>query len=190
MPTELQKLAAYYNDVLTALAENSSRALRDLRTGRTYGLVADLSAYGHSARDLLTANKIRFGGIMPALIDSAAEESPDEPEDPLEQVAEPPSLPTADRNSEGRALLRIWRKQKQDPYNRETLLGFGLLRGPDTQRRKCFGPLICFRVRPEYDPETRAYSIRKNQRHPFFQLDFARPDALRRRIDRYSSQAT
>lgn len=170
MPTELQRLAAYYNDILTALAENSSRALRDLRMGRTYGLVADLSVYGHSTRDLLTATAVRLDGIMPALTDSAAEEPSSESEDPLEQVAEPAIPAAADRNSEGPALLRIWRKQKQDPYNRETLLGVGLLRGPETPRRRSFGPLVCFRVRPEYDPEARAYSIEKISGMPFSNL--------------------
>jgi hypothetical protein len=67
MPTELQKLAAYYSDVLTALSENFDRVLRDLSLGRSYGLGADLSPLGVSANDLLLSPAIYIDKIIPDL---------------------------------------------------------------------------------------------------------------------------
>jgi len=67
MLTNLQKLARYYRDVLTALAENSGRALRNLRVGRGYGLVADLSAYKLSMSDLLDSPTVSLERILPDL---------------------------------------------------------------------------------------------------------------------------
>jgi hypothetical protein len=45
MFTNLQRLARYYSDVLTVLAENSGRALRNLNLGRRYGLVATFHCF-------------------------------------------------------------------------------------------------------------------------------------------------
>jgi len=167
MQTSLQNLARYYGDVLTALAENSGRVLRDLGLGRRCGLVADLSALNPPTHELLTSPVIRFGKVIPDLVteDDRFDREPEGYEAESErpdsgEVAEP-------KQTEGSALVRIWRKQKQDTYNRETLLGFGLLRGISSARQKTFGPLVCFRVKPEYDPETRAFAIEKISGTPF-----------------------
>jgi very-short-patch-repair endonuclease len=61
---------------------------------------------------------------------------------------------------EGVALVRIWRKQRQDPYNRETLLGLGILRA-SAGTKTFFGPVLYYRVKPVYDPESRTYRIEK-----------------------------
>jgi very-short-patch-repair endonuclease len=167
MRTDLQNLARYYGDVLTALAENSGRVLRDLSLGRGYGLVADLSGLNVGTHELLTSPVIHFEKVIPDL--ASSEEDFDPEPDGYASLTQPESdEPTVNRSqTEGNALVRIWRKQKQDSYNRETLLGFGLLRGIPSPKQKAFGPLICFRVKPEYDPETRRFSIEKISGTPF-----------------------
>ena len=42
--------------------------------------------------------------------------------------------------AENSGRVRIWRKQNQDVYNRETLLRFGLLRRVPTEKKQHFGP--------------------------------------------------
>lgn len=170
MQTSLQSLARYYGDVLTALAENSGRVLRDLSLGRQYGLVADLSALQPATHDLLTSPVLRLGKILPDL-SAHEDEFANEPEgygaEPEPQdnraVLEP-------KQTEGNALIRIWRKQKQDPYNRETLLGYGLLRGTASAKQKPLGPLVCFRVKPEYDAESRTFAVEKISGTPFLNI--------------------
>lgn len=167
MQTALQNLARYYGDVLTALAENSGRVLRDLSLGRGYGLVADLSGLNVATHELLTWSVIHFEKVIPDLASSEDDFAP-EPDGYVSMSEQATDESAPDRTqTEGNALVRIWRKQKQDSYNGETLLGFGLLRGIPSPKQKAFGPLICFRVKPEYDPETRRFSIEKISGTPF-----------------------
>jgi very-short-patch-repair endonuclease len=169
MEESLQNLARYYRDVLSALAENSGRVLRDLVVGRTYGLVADLSSLNVSSHDLLTCRTIRINKVLPDLENNESFVPEPEGYDLPFESGEPRQK--GHRNStEGAALIRIWRKQKQDPYNRETLLGFGLLRATVAGKSKPFGPLLCFRAKPEYNPETRTFSIDKISDTPFANL--------------------
>jgi very-short-patch-repair endonuclease/DNA polymerase III delta prime subunit len=168
MPTDLRKLACYYRDVLTVLSENSGRALRDLRLGRRYGMVADLSVYKITFAQLLDSDTIALDRILPELRTDgstfAQEPGPGSDEIPpgFDETIRPEHHP-----SESPALIRIWRKQKQDTYNRETLLGLGLLRGATDGRRQIFAPLVCFRVRPDYDIEKRRYTITRASGTPF-----------------------
>lgn len=168
MSTDLQKLAAYYRDVLTVLAENSGRALRDLRLGRRYGLVADLSGYKPSFAQFLDSDSVALNRILPDLrTDMSAfvqEPSPGSDENAPEADEK---IQSERHSSESSALIRIWRKQKQDIYNRETLLGLGLLRGLPCGKRQFLAPLTCFRVRPDYDIEKRRYTITKASGTPF-----------------------
>jgi len=141
---ELRKLAAYYRDVLTLLAENSGRALRNLRVGRNYGLVADLSAFGLPFKRYLEDDAVTISNIVPP-IPVQGTLFPSEPETP-EAAGEPPvNTNEHDLGDEGVALVRIWRKQRQDPYNRETLLGLGILRA-SAGTKTFFGPVLYYRV--------------------------------------------
>lgn len=169
MQESLQNLARYYRDVLSALAENSGRVLRNLPIGRSYGLVADLSALNVSSHDLLTCRTVRINKVLPDLENSERFVPELEGYDlPLESAESRRSGYKS--STEGAALIRIWRKQKQDPYNRETLLGFGLFRTAGSARSKPFGPLVCFRAKPEYNPEIRSFLIEKISDTPFANL--------------------
>jgi hypothetical protein len=161
VPTQLQNLARYYRDVLTVLAENSGRALRNLNVGRRYGLVADLSFFQVSVSTLLDSANIGLDRIVPdpEADDSIFETEPDPSANPGE-AEETPAKPDP-KVSEAHALIRIWRKQRQDVFNRETLLGIGLIRASTSRNTQPIGPVICYRVRPVYDPETRKFSVEK-----------------------------
>lgn len=167
VPTNLQNLARYYRDVLTALAENSGRALRSLNVGRRYGLVADLSLFPVSLSTLLDSPNIGLDRIVPdpEADDSIFETEPDPSASPGEEE-QTPAKPDP-KVSEAHALIRIWRKQRQDIFNRETLLGIGLIRASTSRNAQPIGPIICYRVRPVYDPETRKFNVEKIVETPF-----------------------
>lgn len=167
MPTNLQNLARYYRDVLTVLSENSGRALRNLNAGRRYGLVSDLSLFPLSISTLLDLQDISLDRILPdpEADDSIFETEPDPAASPDEEQGIP-AKPDP-QVSEAHALIRIWRKQRQDIFNRETLLGIGLIRATTTRKAQPIGPIICYRVRPVYDPETRRFRIEKIVETPF-----------------------
>lgn len=169
MFTNLQNLARYYRDVLTALAENSGRALRNLNVGRRYGLVADLTFFPISLPALFEQPEIKLDRIVPdpETDDSIFESEPDPSTGPADDVKEFQNAETDAKLSESHALIRIWRKQQQDIFNRETLLGFGILRAVVSAKSQAIGPLICYRVRPVYHPETRNYVIEKIVETPF-----------------------
>src|SRR5262252_6744745 len=114
MPTELKKLARYYGDVLTALAENSGRVLRDLSLGRGYGLVADLSPLNPVGNELLHCPTIQFDKIIPDL--ASDDKFTSEPENYTSLSDTHDSEATAPNQTEGKRLRRMpsdqhWRKQ-------------------------------------------------------------------------------
>jgi hypothetical protein len=129
--------------------------------------VADLAAFPqHSLSELLESAHVSFERIAPDLAVRETLFVP-EPEREAEAPEEPP--PRNPALPESQALIRIWRKQKQDPYNRETLLGVGLMMA-SSGNASCFGPLVCYRVRPEYNPEHRVLSMEKVSSTPFLNL--------------------
>jgi very-short-patch-repair endonuclease len=131
-------------------------------------LVADLSVYKVSFAQLLDSESTTFDRIFPDLRTDESRFAP-EPEPGADQTSGKleESVRPDSHTSESHALIRIWRKQKQDIYNRETLLGLGLLRGTPGAKSRLFGPLVCYRVRPDYDIEKRRYTVSKIAGTPF-----------------------
>ena len=62
-------------------------------------------------------------------------------------------------------LRRIARKQRNDPHNRETLLGFPLI-GARMGRRLITGPLLVWEMDIDYDPRSREVRLRRRNSTP------------------------
>ncbi|MEW6663182.1 MAG: AAA domain-containing protein [Bacillota bacterium] len=62
-------------------------------------------------------------------------------------------------------LTAIYRKQEQDPFNRETILGFPMLAGRFGTRKFC-APLFYFTVRLEHDPLQSRITIVRTREEP------------------------
>ena len=131
--------------------------------------MADLSFFPLSLSALFEQAEIKLDRIVPdpEADDSIFEPEPDPLAGPTDDDKEVQNRETDLRLSESHALIRIWRKQQQDIFNRETLLGVGILRAVVSANAQAIGPLLCYRVRPVYHPETRNYVIEKIVETPF-----------------------
>jgi len=165
---QLRALASYYREIIASLSYQSGRHLIDLGTGTRYGLTADLGLYFPHPSILLEqeAFSFRVERVSPEAVtemvelasraEEAAEGSSNEvPPDDQGVIAD------KDAKSELTArLIAIYRKQQQDPFNRETILGYPVVAGKYGSVKFC-APLLYFPVDVQYDPMKGIFSITK-----------------------------
>ncbi len=158
---QLRKLAAYYRDIIVAFTDKGGRHLHDLGTLRSGAILADLAPFIGSWRELLDSEVISIGlpGVSPAEVSKVVSRATREEEAEAsggtniadDVVDLEKELTHREKEQAAEALLAMYRKQEQDPYNRETLIGFPILSGTSGSVRYC-APLFYFRVRLEYEP--------------------------------------
>jgi very-short-patch-repair endonuclease len=169
LPVEqLRALASYYREIIASLSYQSGRHLIDLGTGTRYGLTADLGLYFPHPSILLEqeAFSFRVERVSPEAVtevvelasraEEAAEGSPNEALADDQAVA-------ADKDAKSALtarLIAIYRKQQQDPFNRETILGYPVVAGRYGSVKFC-APLLYFPVDVQYDPMKGIFSIAK-----------------------------
>lgn len=192
---QLKQLAGYYRDVIAAFVHKGGRHFHDLRNVRSGAILADLLPFLQSWQDILDAEEIRI--TLPAVSqeqvtqvvalsteqelaetsssdDTKRQERREEDvsgkseEDAKSQsYSEAEERELKERSAE--RLLAMYRKQEQDPYNRETIIGFPIVTGTYGSIRYC-APMFYFKVRLEYDPVQRTISMRKEVQAPDFNI--------------------
>lgn len=160
------RLAAFYADILRHTSGNSNRHLHSLGRVLANGMAADLSALRIEADHVVSKGAIvldlRGSAAQGPLIEWPVDDDSSTEEPELDD-AEPEALAGFDRTRA--ALLRIYRKQKGDPYNRETTLGFPIL-GGHVGRQHLTGPLLCWNVDLDYDPRSQRLTVSKRSSAP------------------------
>jgi hypothetical protein len=147
--------------------------LVDLQQAVRYGLTADLATFTDDVDGALSKPELRLsvqheaGPVEDALelrlSEMAADEGSgiadgDTNEDPTEPAMGPDPQAAA-------TLRRIARKQRNDSYNRETLLGYPLI-GVRVGRKRYSGPLLLWETEIEYDPRARQVRLRRRNSTP------------------------
>ncbi len=155
---QLQALARYYQAILSSLSRQSSKHLIDLAAVVRYGLTADLGVYVRRPSLLLDEDKVSFctERMSPDEVTTILTEAVRQEETPDDFQGETPPKASADPESDERKqvaarLIAIYRKQEQDPYNRETILGWPIVAGRYGSVKFC-APLLYFTVHLHYDP--------------------------------------
>lgn len=191
---DLRRLAGYYRDLLANLSEQSGKHLVDLGSVLRHGLVADFSQFVPDLtavveRDTFRIKLERMSPRAVAEILERSDQSEDGPGDAdndssgLVDGDEAMDLNAHDVSTVGRGISQqaevsrkreasanlqaIYRKQEQDPYNRETLLGFPLLVGKYGSRTFC-APLFYYVVTVDVDPVSAEAFVKKNFATPLF----------------------
>lgn len=165
------KLAKYYEALLRAQTGAGSSHLHDLRRALRYGLTADLASFGQDEHAILQETRLHLR--LEAEPSTEAEEKEvglPEPEDEESEEAESEDIdesgPLQGPDPQAAAALRrIARKQRNDPYNRETLLGFPLI-GVRIGRQRICGPLLVWEMGIEYDPRSREVVLERRNSTP------------------------
>ena len=163
----LNQLAKYYRDILAAISHQSGKHLIDIGTILRYGLTVDLGVFVPTIEDILQSDQILIEverssaqKVSEIMTKSEHDDSADEDETPLPEV-DPP------KNAASTRILAIYRKQEQDRYNRETIIGFPLLAGK-FKGKKFSAPLFYFPVHIEYDPLKSKVTLTKDFATPVF----------------------
>lgn len=153
----LPRLADFHAQVLKTSGGGGSNYHFKLHSGVRYGLTADLSLLGVSPEDAVREPVLTLDLKEP---DEGFpfEEEPDLDEMEQSELFDAPeeegSEPEVDRDlaakrkSAAAAARRIFLKQRGDPYNRETIVGFPLI-GARVGRKKISGPLFYWKVDPD-----------------------------------------
>ncbi len=178
-------LAGYYADLLRNMSAAGSRHLHDLGSRVRYGLIADLSLFGVDISTFLNADCLNLD-LKSSGSDRAGNGAVDWPEEPEgdEDVEEEANSERTQGNSQGSvsnlgnsgattaekdrtrsALRRIYRKQKSDPFNRETTIGYPIVAGRVGARRHV-GPLLLWEVELSYEPRTQRLTVTKRADTP------------------------
>ncbi len=166
----LRHLAAYYKDVLAAQIQSAGRHYLDLGAVVGRGLVADPSPFLSRFDEITSQSELRLQ-IEPAspvtlekVLDAAerAESSEDERSDDETETV-------LTRRQMSARLTAIYRKQQQDPFNRETILGLPIVAGRYGPKLFC-GPLFYFRVQVEHDPFKNEIRIARLNEEPLLNM--------------------
>jgi len=157
----LKSLAAYYRDIIVAFTDKGGRHLHDLTASRSGVIRADLAPFITDWKQLMDNESVSITlpkvspqevskVISRATLEEEAETSGDNATvNQSSGIADKPTDSEKERAAE--ALLAMYRKQEQDPYNRETLIGFPILCGTYGSVRYC-APVFYYPVRLEYEP--------------------------------------
>jgi very-short-patch-repair endonuclease len=155
---QLRALASYYREILAALSHQTGKHLVDLGTALRYGLTADLGVYVNQPSIVLDEDvlSIRIERMSPDTVSGIVERATaiEEAEAAAPSSDPPESIPSEDvseRRSTAARLIAIYRKQEQDPFNRETIIGWPIVSGKHGRTHFC-APLLYFPVRVHYDP--------------------------------------
>lgn len=170
------KLAAFYEALLRAQAAGRGSAhLVDLRKAVRYGLTADLASFVDDVDAALSKAELRLEleaeeptdtddlELQLSELDEAAAEAENAENDEQEELE--PGQARGPDPQDAATLRRIARKQRNDSYNRETLLGYPLIGVRVGNRRYC-GPLLVWESTIEYDPRARQIRIRRRGKTP------------------------
>jgi very-short-patch-repair endonuclease len=163
------RLAGFYQALLRAQSSQGTTHLHNLGQALRYGLTADLGSFWDAQEDLLENERIVLKLDPESEEDeavelelSALEEEDDGPNrnPAATEVGSPGPDPQA-----AATLRRIARKQRSDPYNRETLLGFPIICAR-LGRSRLSGPLLIWDVGVDYDPRSRELRLRRGSPIP------------------------
>lgn len=169
---QLRALAAYYRDILATLSYQTGKHLIDLGAVLRYGLTADLGVYLPRPSTLLDEDKIgfRIERMSPEAVSKVVEqavlrEEADATAQPAAGDEAAEEQPDTDRRTVAARLIAIYRKQEQDPFNRETITGWPLVAGKYGTTRFC-APLLYFAVHVHYDPVRSVMSLTRDFEAP------------------------
>lgn len=114
--------------------------------------------------EVLAQNKlsVRIERASPEAVDEAFDNDLESEQD---DVIEQDDEKMFNRRAMSARLTAIYRKQEQDPFNRETILGFPILAGRFGSRKFC-APLFYFTVRLEHDPLHSRITIIRTREEP------------------------
>ncbi len=161
----LRQVAAYYYDLLMAIGNSRAPHFVDVRRSLRYRLVADLSPFGitlgtcidRPVLDLALGSPDSADLASPDEEESAAQEQPSKA---LRSVTSAPAM-----SAESATIYRIYRKQLQDPFNRETILAFPWVAGRFGSVSYC-APLLYVPVVLEVDLARRRATVAKHADSP------------------------
>ena len=173
------RLAKFYEALLRSLSGARSAHLHDLPKALRYGLTADLGSFALSEDELLGARELRLkldvdagpdtsdvqlelADVELELADLEAGEAGGDEWDSTGQGDQPLQGPDPQAAA---TLRRIVRKQRGDPHNRETLLGFPLI-GVRLGRDCIAGPLMLWEMDVDYDPKSREIRLGRRNSTP------------------------
>ncbi|WP_419860427.1 AAA domain-containing protein [Candidatus Palauibacter sp.] len=167
------RLAGFYEALLRSQSASRSVHLHDLPKALRYGLTADLGSFTLSAEELLRAPQLCLKldadaasdkpDVELELADLEAAEAGGEEWDPAEH--DDTFLEGPDPRAAA-TLRRIVRKQRGDPHNRETLLGFPLI-GVGLGSNRIVGPLLLWEMDGvAYDPQLREIRLTRRNSTP------------------------
>jgi hypothetical protein len=169
---QLRALATYYREIIASLSYQSGRHLIDLGANLRYGLTVDLGPYVPRPSVLIEQDGLSFRveRVSPEAVSEVVELAGrvEETADETRSETSPSITPHDERNARSALtarLIAIYRKQQQDPYNRETILGYPLVAGRYGTTRFC-APLLYFPVEIQYDPVKSTFSITKQFETP------------------------
>ena len=169
---QLRALASYYREIIASLSYQSGRHLIDLGANIRYGLTVDLGPYLPRPSVLIEEDAINFRveRVSPEAVSEVVELA-----SRVEQTAEGAQTETSsdtttpdERNVKSALtarLIAIYRKQQQDPFNRETILGYPVVAGRYGSIKFC-APLLYSPVNVQYDPIKSTFSIAKQFEAP------------------------
>lgn len=168
LPVEqLRALACYYREIISSLSYQSGRHLIDLGANMRYGLTVDLGPYLPRPSVLIEEDAISFRveRVSPEAVSDVVDLA-----GRLEESAEDEANRAAldERNVKSALtarLIAIYRKQQQDPFNRETILGYPIVAGRYGSIKFC-APVLYFPVNVQYDPVKSIFSIKKQFEAP------------------------
>ena len=165
---ELRALARYYKDILASLSHVSGKHLLDLRQVVKHGLTADFGLFLDRASVVLDEAEfdISVERVSPSVATTLVEQS--DLSEEVSSAAPNPNLgqdatktiEILDRERSSARLVAIFRKQEQDPFNRETIVGYPIASGKYGNLSFC-APLLYYPVSVTYDPVHSRCKIRK-----------------------------
>ena len=165
-----QRFARYYEDVLRAYAQTSSRSLTGLAGLFARQVAGDLGVLGQELDGCLDVDslvldvRMERGDEYVVESDEVEEFQADQAE--LELASDQQQVDKVDRRQpEVRAARKIHRTQTQDPYNRETVIGGPILL-LNKGKSKLSGPLLYWEVDITYDPGLKRITVTKRTEAP------------------------
>ena len=163
------RLAKFYDALLRS--QSGATHLHDLRKALRYGLTADLASFAQGDEEIFEAAQLCLklevnssSEAEDAELELAGLEEEEAAGDEQDSTGQGEQLEGPDPQAAA-TLRRIARKQRNDPHNRETLLGFPLI-GARMGRRLITGPLLVWEMDIDYDPRSREVRLRRRNSTP------------------------
>ncbi|MCF8010946.1 MAG: hypothetical protein K9L17_10300 [Clostridiales bacterium] len=166
---QLQQLAGYYRDLLSAISQQAGKHLVDLKTTLKYGLTTDLGLFINDFQYVLENEEltIEIERVSPEFVSEAVARSNMEQEDEENNEDGSEEKEEIEKRTASSRLIAIYRKQEQDRFNRETTVGFPVVAGKYGNKKFC-APLFYFTVQVIYDPLESKVTLVKNFDKPVF----------------------